>query len=450
VLHVNLKDITFGNGIFVAVGENGVCFSSIDGNSWTQQNTGTSMELLNIVYGKGVFVAVGYRGIITSSNGINWEISSQNEGGTQVAYGKDIFLVSGESFGGLSGDMWQRILTSSDGIDWTSHDIDNMYNLSAITYGNGMFVTMGSTTSIYRQATRRSILTTIDTINWTIKHIGFNAYYTSYAVNSVAHNNDMFIAVGGVILKSYEGAIWTIMSSDIYSEVLTLSKVIYGSGIFVALGRDSLGADSIFTSTDGINWTQRISINDNGLRNIAYGNGLYVAVGDKGTILVSDNGITWNLIASGISNALYGVTYLNNSFITVGELGVMLESNDGFNWVKLNSNSTQDLNGITFGNGMFVAFGYSSVLTSTDKENWAEFSTIPCINNVFFNNGIFFGLGSGVYTSTDLANWLLRTNWYFTTVPIPTTFLTTTLQAIYGNDTIVVATDNGILQSDPL
>jgi hypothetical protein len=435
VLHENLKDITFGNNIFVAVGENGVVFTSTGGNIWIQQNTGTSVELLSVVYGKGIFVAVGYNALITSSNGINWDINSQSEWGTQVAYGNGIFLIVGESLWAFNGSMSQRIFTSTDGIDWTSHDFNNMFNLSAITYGNGMFVALGSTDYIYHYGSRRSILTTTDTINWTIKHIGYEAVFGN-AVNSVAYNNGMFIAVGEVILMSSDGTTWTIMSSDIYSEVHSLYKVIYGNGNFVALGGDFWGADSVFTSTDGINWTNRISVADNNLRNITYGNGLYVVVGDKGFVLVSDDGITWHLIASGTSNVLYGVTYGNNSFMAVGELGIILKSDDGFHWVKLNSNITSDLNGITFGNNMFVASGGGFVLTSIDKENWIEVFTTT-INNVFLN-GIFFGFGQGVYTSTDTINWLFRTSWSYTTVGVT-----------YGNDTIIVATNNGIFQSDP-
>jgi hypothetical protein len=64
--------------------------------------------------------------------------------------------------------------------------------------------------------------------------------------------------------------------------------VAYGNGLFVAVGADSRSSASvILTSPDGVSWNQRTSGTDNNLHGVAYGNGLFVAVGDGGTILTS-------------------------------------------------------------------------------------------------------------------------------------------------------------------
>jgi hypothetical protein len=73
-------------------------------------------------------------------------------------------------------------------------------------------------------------------------------------------------------------------------------------------------------------WTQRASVADNGLYGVAYGNGLFVAVGDGGTILTSPNGVSWTEQASGTSNSLYGVAYGNGTFVAVGKDGTILTS----------------------------------------------------------------------------------------------------------------------------
>ena len=46
--------------------------------------------------------------------------------------------------------------------------------------------------------------------------------------------------------------------------------------------------------------------------------GLFVTVGESGTILTSSDGTTWTERNSGTSNRLYGVTYGNGLFVTVG------------------------------------------------------------------------------------------------------------------------------------
>jgi hypothetical protein len=55
----------------------------------------------------------------------------------------------------------------------------------------------------------------------------------------------------------------------------------------------------------------------NDLRGVAYGNGLFVAVGDRGTILTSPDGVNWTERTSG-TNWLFGVTYGNGTFVAVG------------------------------------------------------------------------------------------------------------------------------------
>ena len=64
---------TVGNGLFVVVGEDGIIFTSSDGNSWTERTSGTSEDLYEVTYGNGLFVVVGENGtIITSPDEYFW------------------------------------------------------------------------------------------------------------------------------------------------------------------------------------------------------------------------------------------------------------------------------------------------------------------------------------------------------------------------------------------
>jgi hypothetical protein len=62
------------------------------------------------------------------------------------------------------------------------------------------------------------------------------------------------------------------------------------------------------------------------LEGVAYGNGLFVAVGDGGTILTSRDGVSWTRRTSGTSNQLEGVAYGNGTFVAVGWYGTILTS----------------------------------------------------------------------------------------------------------------------------
>src|SRR5205823_1705724 len=64
----SLYSIAFGNGRFVAVGNEGAVVISADGASWKAVNSGTEERLRSIVFAKAPFVAVGYNGTIIISN----------------------------------------------------------------------------------------------------------------------------------------------------------------------------------------------------------------------------------------------------------------------------------------------------------------------------------------------------------------------------------------------
>ncbi|MDD3265805.1 MAG: hypothetical protein PHC75_01325 [Burkholderiales bacterium] len=68
---------------------------------------------------------------------------------------------------------------------------------------------------------------------------------------------------------------------------------------------------------------------------ITYGNGLFVAVGNNGSIAISkDNGLNWKYVDSFASVNLNSITYdsLNSIFYAVGDVGTLLSSHDGINW----------------------------------------------------------------------------------------------------------------------
>jgi hypothetical protein len=80
------------------------------------------------------------------------------------------------------------------------------------------------------------------------------------------------------------------------------------------------------TPPAGTTWTLRDSGTSIGFNNVAYGNGLFVAVGGGGTILTSSNGVNWTAQTSGTYYSLQGVAYGNNRFVVVGPVGTIITS----------------------------------------------------------------------------------------------------------------------------
>jgi hypothetical protein len=153
-----LASVTFGKGLFVAVGQNGLVLTSKDCRNWQDKSIAASTHLMNVTYGNGVFVALGD----TSTNMI--EVSSEKKSYTsEHVQGDGVVLVSAD------GKQWKeryrlpkaflrgitfgengfvvvcdggKVLHSKNGKEWKSTPIeglgDNMFG--GVTYGGGYYL----------------------------------------------------------------------------------------------------------------------------------------------------------------------------------------------------------------------------------------------------------------------------------------------------------------------
>jgi len=142
----NLHAIGYGNGLFVAAGTLGTILISSDGLTWSRPESGTSSDLFGVAHGKGTFVVVGALepatlgvSVLHSGDGIHWSnrVVATNDYLFGVAYGSSVFTAVGEV-----------VLTSLDGVNWTSRDAGNQRFLQAVVYGNNTFVAAGDETIV--------------------------------------------------------------------------------------------------------------------------------------------------------------------------------------------------------------------------------------------------------------------------------------------------------------
>ena len=141
-----------------------------------------------------------------------------------------------------------------------------------------------------------------------------------------------------------------------------------GNGTMVAVGSPGL----LYTSTDGVAWTQRASGTNEWLVGVAFGNNQFVAVGDNGRILRSSDGVLWTYAANeGTIFRLNGVIYARDRWVAVGENGVIVTSTDANTWSPVLSGTTNYLHGLVYHEGFFIATGgKGTILSSTDGLTW--------------------------------------------------------------------------------
>jgi hypothetical protein len=184
----------------------------------------------------------------------------------------------------------------------------------------------------------------------------------------------------------------------------------YGNGVFAAVG------NGIAASRDGITWNYRRFTNQLSsvlLRGIAFGNGTFVAVGDRGTIVTSTDGSSWALQSAGTNSPFYSVAYGKELFLA-NTPTEMFSSRDGTNWVVASSRSSFGSK-MRFGNGLFLMFSpdEQGLLTSSNGVDWAQNLSVTFnIDDLVFAQekwvavGGFYGGGSFSFTSSDGLNWV--------------------------------------------
>lgn len=146
---------------------------------------------------------------------------------------------------------------------------------------------------------------------------------------------------------------------------------------FISFFISVLGLSSGVSQADPLdNWHWRNPLpQGNHLNGVAFGNGIFVAVGDEGTILTSSDGATWNKMTSGGTEPLLGISYGSGTFIAVGD-GILATSPDGENWTTRFPGIRKRLRGLTHGIGIFVAVGdEGTVVVSPDSVSWTAVSS---------------------------------------------------------------------------
>jgi hypothetical protein len=240
------------------------------------------------------------------------------------------------------------------------------------------------------------VLTSPDGTTWTQRVSG-----TSARLYGIAWSGAQFVATGsGGIYTSPDGVSWTEQLGFPASGL----DVVWSGTQFVVVGGD------IFTSPDGVNWTSQGSAQ---LYSVAWSGSQFAAVGAYGKIITSPDGVTWTDQTSGTSSYLTGVTWSGSKFVAVGSYdssigeGPTVSSSDGVNWTLHASGATDFLNAVAWSGTQFVAVGENgNILLSTDGNMWTSQSIVSSrygehLNGVAWSGGRFIAVGNyGIILTT--------------------------------------------------
>ena len=431
-----LSSITFGNGVFVVVDRSGAMLTSSDGVSWT--NTPVAPWLRDIAFGEGMYVAVGgppsgVGRVFTSRNAVNWvKRSFTGERLKGVAYGNGMFVAIGDG----------AIYMSQNGVRWQSVRSLRHATLDDIAFGNGKFLAIGTSTST-------GVPLGIVFHSRTGTHWNGETYSGIEPWKNLSFAGGQFHARSpwGSVFSSTNGRSWTNTVTGAYDKLAAgqgylrgvpddrfydtpnarIHDIAYGNERFVAVGPRGAVAMALALAPTNYNsrWINVSGVSDHDLIDVEYGNGMYLAVSAGAMIMGSRTGAEWTRHWLGLSGnpSSFGFTalaYGNGVFVAVTHTTQFIASSpDGTSWTR-RGNRTVGSDGfmdVAFGNGMFMAVGHTStreygiIRTSHDGATWGWVGGDIYLYGRFLRvdfDGTYFVVtrkdGSLMYT-TDAQTW---------------------------------------------
>ena len=293
------------------------------------------------------------------------------------------------------------------GTTWNNVSVTGAGNLTAVDYGNGHFVAVSDT---------GAAITSTDGAVWTpVIPLTSNVATDHLKAYTVGHLGTTLVAAGsvspapytsstGAVATSADGTTWTMGSLPAGST--PIHALIAGTRL-VGLGEGG----HLYYSTNGASWSA-LSVLSGGIGTLnagAYGNGIYVGVGDNGYIARSGDSVAWGsgqvIKVGGTGVNLHGIAWTGSQFIAVGDNGTISASPDGAAWSALKTSAiTGTLRAVAVAsNGTIVVVGDNGIETSPDGNTWTAHneSGVAALQGATFGNAEFVAVGAASTVKTS-------------------------------------------------
>jgi M6 family metalloprotease-like protein len=428
----SLRAVVYDNGRYVAVGENGVVLTSLDGLTWSLTSVAGAPNFRRLVWTGSTWIAMAMHPVNgrpevtwTSPDAITWT--------QRGALGFDVYSLFSRAgvcyalgwYGGVTfstdqGQTWQQaalpvgtrwttsymaatpdgtlicmaramdesgspgaLLISTNGLRWT-RALGNsaLGTIDALTYAGGRFLAVDNG-GVTRRSENFFSTNAAPTVTFTTFPASAPARQPIYlAANATDVDGDPLTYIwdfgGQVNLLNGQEIAPTFDFGGTYSVTLRVSD---GRGGIVNINQNLLITDPARTFIN-----RPISGTAGDFQAIASGGGRVVAVGSQisgsytGPRAWSTDGVTWNTGNVGPNRHLYGLVHDGTRFVGAGAQygfsspagyrGWIATSPDGVTWTDRYFAGSW-LNAICYGGGVYLAAGDGgSLVRSTDGLTW--------------------------------------------------------------------------------
>ena len=416
----NCSNLAQANGVLIVGCSNsasavtGQVFYSYDGVNWRTKNL-PNIALTNVTSDGSTLYAesnVADTNAYTSTDGLNWQVNPTTNAVNSVANGKYF------SCTGVGDSASGALTTYTGGLNVTAY---HPACVSGVSYSGGKYVATyryysnGTTTTYMVQSTNG--------INWASVHDTISTIVVSnwFAPIGTYVAGVLYYSTESAIVKATSGGAnwqWEQMVSNF---VGTSAVQVGGVATVVGATKTYMGMDVkgvpqysykqaiLSQRANGTATYASIPASTGTLAGVAYGNGVYVAVGSAGTVLVSsDGGATYSAVSVGAVSNIMQVSFNNGMFTAVTSGNILLISTNGINWaVNVISGAPHVATNSDYTYSGALIVGCSGMVgLSTNNVSWM-FSTAATTANLYAatSNGastyVAVGQGGVVVRSVD-------------------------------------------------
>ena len=227
-----------------------------------------NQQWVSMATGNNVLVSVNQNtttaGTRSTDGGVTWSAITL---ATNTYYSG--VAANGATFVAVSGTGYINYSTNS-GATWSSagQPLGSNFSFSAIAYGAGVFVAIGSNFV----SSNRQYATSTNGSTWTVRTFPGSG---GAGWSTITFGGGKFVTVGGgTWFTSTDGITWTSQTGG-----TAVNSLAYGSGYYVS----ATYPDQVGYSTDGLNWTSYTLTPTTGyIRTIGFGNGTFFIPADPG------------------------------------------------------------------------------------------------------------------------------------------------------------------------
>ncbi len=452
------------NGLYVAVGDDGIIKTSTDLTNWNIRESGTTEYLWGCAWGNGRFVAAGSKGtMVYSRDGIEWTtvLLDQDIYFYDITWGKGKFLAVGCSYEVLNGSNQLRYIYSSpDGVTWVKElEYIDFCAWNNIKFTNDTFFVYGSEDYAFssdgsnwkhvnlgeigamndiiwdgRQYVRIAteyisstdtsefslyktcgIYTSPDAINWTPVEINLREDLFLGKITIFKDKYYMIVSdeEANLIIYSENLSEWSLASDTAYSEITGISS---SNDKLVCVGWH----ETVLSSSNGRHWDFEQKFSPHLLK-VLWNGSHFLAIGNDGTIVISVDGIHWTQYNTIIEHTLVDAVWTGSEYLALSVEydhssynilhSEIYKSTDGINWTYLSSINEKNMEELYYFNGTAFVLGRDGqIMISKDAINWsrAETGTDTWLRGLAWNGSqyVCVGLFGALLTSNDGISWV--------------------------------------------